>query len=226
MEHMQHNETVIHPKQKFQVERLAFFSDAVFAIAITLLIIEFKVPHIKKESTYAEVWHELSELKVSLVALLLSYFLISVYWIRHHFLYKYIHNYNKQIVVANMFALLPIIFLPFSTAFLAECARNMNTVMLGYQVFFINHFAAGITIFALYWLGTIKHKDMSYDIPVAEKLKFYEQTLFSSIIFIALFITSLLTKSWNSILTVMVICVLLRIFSMSLLKRKLKSAVS
>ena len=63
---------VKHPKQEFQVERLAFFSDAIFAIAITLLIIEFKVPHVTKESTYAEILGELSELKYNFLALLLA----------------------------------------------------------------------------------------------------------------------------------------------------------
>lgn len=52
-----------HPKQDFQVERLAFFSDAIFAIAITLLIIEFKIPHITKETTFDNAWEQLVELK-------------------------------------------------------------------------------------------------------------------------------------------------------------------
>ncbi len=109
-----------HPKQEFQVERLAFFSDAVFAIAITLLIIEFRVPHITKESTFDSVWEQIVELRYNFIALLLSFTLIASYWIRHHFLFKHIHNYNKPVVIANMFVLLPIIFFPFTTAFFAE----------------------------------------------------------------------------------------------------------
>lgn len=73
MAHTQEHDAGKHPKQDFQVERLAFFSDAVFAIAITLLIIEFKVPHISKTSTYDEVLHELLELRVNFISLLLSY---------------------------------------------------------------------------------------------------------------------------------------------------------
>ena len=222
MEH-KHDDKTKHPKQDFQVERLAFFSDAVFAIAITLLIIEFKVPHVTKDSTLESVWNELLQLKNNLFSLLLSYFLIAVYWIRHHFLYKYLHDYNKHIVVANLVSLLPIIFLPFTTAFFAECAENPNTMILGYQVFFVNHFAAGISIFVLYWLGMVKHKHLSYEVPVKDKLKFYEQTLFSSLIFIALFITTLLSKDKNTMFMVIAVCVAIRYALMSLLKKKLGS---
>lgn len=223
MEHMHDNDTAKHPKQDFQVERLAFFSDAVFAIAITLLIIEFKIPHITKDTTYEQVWEQLLELKVSLLALVMSYLLISSYWMRHHFLYKYIHNYNKQIVVVNMLALFPIIFLPFTTAFLAESATNEHAIILGFQVFFLNHFLAGTSIYALYWFGMIRHKHLSYDIPPAEKIKFYEQTLFTSLIFVVLFIATLFTQSLNTVTAVMVVCLLVRFVVIRLMKGRLKA---
>ena len=74
-----------HPKQEFQVERIAFFSDAIFAIAITLLIIEFKVPHVEKETSFENALTDILNLKYSLFSLLLSFYLIASYWIKHHF---------------------------------------------------------------------------------------------------------------------------------------------
>ena len=115
-----------HPKQDFQVERIAFFSDAVFAIALTLLILEFKVPRITNETTPEELWQEIAALRFNLFSLLLSFMLTSAYWMRHHFLFKHIHNYNKQTVIANLMVLLTIIFFPFSTALLAESFDKNN----------------------------------------------------------------------------------------------------
>src|SRR5436190_22052567 len=102
MSHPPSNPPDKHPKQDFQVERIAFFSDAVFAIALTLLIIEFKPPHVGKETTYEELWHELVMMKYQFAALLLSFVLIISYWMRHHTLFKYVHDYNKEIIIANM----------------------------------------------------------------------------------------------------------------------------
>jgi len=210
-----------HPKQEFQVERLAFFSDAVFAIAITLLIIEFKVPHVDAHSTYQGVLAELKDMKADLLALLLTYFLISIYWIRHHFLYKYIHDYNKQVVVANMAALLPIIFLPFSTAFYAECSKSEDTMMLGLQLLFINHFFAGASIYLIYWFAMIRHKHLSLEVPLNEKVKFYEQTLFTAIIFLVLFIVSLIDRRKEVMAATLVIFLLIRAIVLRIWKKRL-----
>ncbi|MBS1563267.1 MAG: DUF1211 domain-containing protein, partial [Bacteroidetes bacterium] len=154
--HPQHDialEDEQHPKQDFQVERIAFFSDAVFAIAITLLIIEFHPPHITKESTYDEVWKEVVHMKWKFFALVLSFILIVVYWMRHHFLFRHIHNYNKHIVVANMAMLLPIIFFPFTTSFLYESlGTDVDAILIPYRFFMINNVAASALTWLLYWL--------------------------------------------------------------------------
>ena len=119
-----------HPKQDFQVERIAFFSDAVFAIALTLLIIEFKPPIITKNTTATELWKNLDELKYKGIALVVSFTLIISFWMRHHTLFKHIHNYNKPIIATNMALLLPIIFFPFTTAFLYESVNSQNGLMI------------------------------------------------------------------------------------------------
>lgn len=220
MSHYEEN-TGKHPKQEFQVERLAFFSDAVFAIAITLLIIEFKVPHITANTTAEQVWEQLYELKTGLFSLLLSYLLIAVYWIRHHFLYKYIHDYNQQVVVANLFALLPVIFLPFSSAFFAEAIQSKSTSMLGLQVFCINHFAINVAIFALYWLCIVKHKHLSYEIPTNEKIKFFEETISGTLIFAFIFLSTIIMENYDRILYIMLLCAVVRLIVRLLLKKKM-----
>ena len=173
-----------HPKQEFQVERLAFFSDAVFAIAITLLIIEFRVPVITKDSTWDSVWEQLVEMKYKLLALCISFMLIANYWIKHHALFKHIHSYNQRIVISNMYILLPVIFFPFSTAFFAESVDNENVMILGLRLFLLNHIAANITLFVFYWLTFVYHKDLSYGMERDETLKFRIETLFPMVSFL------------------------------------------
>ncbi|MCL2596641.1 MAG: TMEM175 family protein [Paludibacter sp.] len=193
-----------HPKQDFQVERLAFFSDAVFAIALTLLVIEFKIPRITGETTYNDVLKQLFDLKYLFVATLLSFFLISSYWRSHHILFKYIHNYDNKLVIINMLMLLPIIFVPFTTAFFAESFNglfvndhiNLNVYFLGFRLFIINHFCAALMSYICYWYAFEKHKELSLSMPAKEKLTFRLNHLFSIffffIIFIALTIGSIL----------------------------------
>ena len=157
---------VKHPKQDFQVERIAFFSDAVFAIAITLLVIEFKIPEITKDSTYAQVWHQVVALKYKFLSLLLSFAFITSYWMRHHILFKHIHNYNRQIIVANMLSLLPMIFFPFTTAFFYESLNNKDVLIIPYRLFLLNNVVAGLTAWFFYWTVTKRFKGMSY--PMAK----------------------------------------------------------
>jgi len=201
-----HHEPEEHPKQGFQVERLAFFSDAVFAIAITLLIIEFRVPHITKESTFDSVWEQIVELRYNFIALLLSFTLIASYWVRHHFLFKHIHNYNKTIVVANMLVLLPIIFFPFTTAFFAESIENENVVILALRFFLLNHILAGLTTYIFYWLALIKHKELSFEITAQEKNKFTSDTLVTTIIFSIVLLVSFTTNNPKALFWSLIVC--------------------
>ncbi len=195
----QNNDFEKHPKQDFQVERLAFFSDAVFAIAITLLTIEFKVPHVTKDTTFESAWEQLLDLRYNLFALVLSFALIATYWIRHHFLFKHIHNYNRQIIFANMCVLLPVIFFPFTTAFFAESIENKNVVVLALRCFILNHILAGLTIYVLYWLALVKHKEMAFQMTTPERNEFSFDILFTIIIFVAVLLTTFITDNFNAV---------------------------
>ena len=177
-----------HPKQDFQVERIAFFSDAVFAIALTLLIIEFKPPHVGKETTNTELWNELVEMKYQLASLLLSFVLIISYWIRHHTLFKYVHNYNKRIIIANMTVLFPIIFFPFTTAFLYESVgEGLKNFVIPFRLFVLNNVLAGVTTFYFYKMITVKYKSISFPFEKEASHEFEVKMVIMSLTFLLVF---------------------------------------
>jgi len=188
-----------HPKQDFQVERIAFFSDAVFAIAITLLVIEFRAPIIGKDTTHAELWHELKEMKLKLLALLFSFLLIITYWVRHHSLFKHIHNYNKKIIMANMLCLLPIIFFPFTTSFLYESIPSDNElIVVPYRLFFFNHILAGVTMCYFYWLVMKRYKTFAYPMEKDDAEEFESKLLVMTISFILVFAISFISFKYSA----------------------------
>jgi len=113
-----------HPEpanKKFQLDRIALFSDAVFAIAITLLVIEIKVPHMH-EHPFSE--HQLTaglgELVPSFIGMFVSFTVIGMYWITHHILFGYVTHYNRKLLWANLLFMLSLILMPFSSAFYSD----------------------------------------------------------------------------------------------------------
>ncbi len=100
--------------------RVEAFSDAVFAIAITLLILEIRVPELAGDVTSRHLFAALAHLWPSLVAFLFSFFVILVMWINHHEFMRWVHSSDYKFLFANGSVLLMITFVPFPTAVVAR----------------------------------------------------------------------------------------------------------
>ena len=100
-------------------ERVVFFSDAVFAIVITLLVLELKVPHLT-EHTESSLRHALFELLPRVLGFVISFLIIGMMWIEHHRIFRYIDNYNAGLLWRNLLLLLCVSFVPFPTALFSE----------------------------------------------------------------------------------------------------------
>jgi uncharacterized membrane protein len=101
-------------------ERILFFSDAVFAISITLLILEIKVPSIQQGFSEMQLGYALIQMTPKIVGFLISFFLIGQTWIEHHRICSYLGTYNSGILWRNLWLLLFVVFLPFATALMSE----------------------------------------------------------------------------------------------------------
>lgn len=125
-------------------ERILFFSDAVFAIVITLLVLEIKVPHIANPTAAAINW-ELAHMIPKFLGFIFSFFVIGLLWFEHHRIFRYIDNYNSGLIWRNLIFLLFISFIPFPTALFSEYTHSYTAFLIYTSVF-------GLAGLAKYWI--------------------------------------------------------------------------
>ncbi len=135
------------PKHKqsrlsFQFERLSFFSDGVFAIAITLLVIEIKVPVIHG-ATNETLLHSLSEMSLKFLGFLISFGIVGHYWSVHHRIFGYVEKHNSTLVWINLAFLCSVVLLPFSSGMMGEYSSDLN-LYVPYAVYVANICLTGL----------------------------------------------------------------------------------
>jgi len=110
--------------------RVETFADGVMAIAITLLVLDLKVP------ASANVGHELVRQWPSYVAFMVSFLTIGIMWVNHHHMFKLIERTTHAFLMLNVLFLMPLCFLPFPTSLVAQnfhdpAARKVPAIVYG-----------------------------------------------------------------------------------------------
>ena len=104
--------------------RLEAFSDGVFGIALTLLVLEFQIPNPEPSTNNHALYQELAALWPSLVAYGISFVVVLIMWINHHELIRLVRKVDYPLLYANGGVLLTVTFVPFPTKVLA---RHLST---------------------------------------------------------------------------------------------------
>ena len=122
------------PEEKIRVStaRLETLGDGVFAIVMTLMVLELKIPDWTGEVTNAKVWAYLVQLSPSLFAFGLSFIVLGIFWFAHRLEYVFIGASNRKFIWLNMLFYLSICVFPFSAAMLGHYhANQLVEIMYG-----------------------------------------------------------------------------------------------
>lgn len=144
--------------------RLEAFSDGVFAIAITLLVLEIKVP--RGES----LGLGLLRLWPSYLAYAISFIVIGAIWINHHTMFVLIVRADPNLLLLNTLHLMFIAFLPFPTAVLAEAFHAHSGQDVAAAFYAGTLMIIGVFVTAMWWYAA-SHRELLIDTISPEQVK-------------------------------------------------------
>lgn len=107
-------------EQEKETGRIEAFSDGIFAVAITLLVLNIQVPPMPKNPTDSDLGKALLNNWAIYLAFVTSFSTIGIMWVNHHRIFNYIKLSNDTLLALNLLLLLLVVFVPFPTALLAE----------------------------------------------------------------------------------------------------------
>lgn len=111
------------------LERLVFFSDAVFAISITLLVIELKFPHLPRDASDRDFLVSLINMLPQFMGFFISFFVVGAFWSGHHRAFACARHWSPKLMMPNLFLLCSVAAMPFFTALVSDhYARLVPTV--------------------------------------------------------------------------------------------------
>ena len=144
--------------------RLEALTDGIFAIAMTLLVLELKVPDLPKTVSASELMHHIGEAGPAFFSFVVSFLYCGLLWILHHLAMHFIRHIQIALVWLNLLFLMTISLLPFSCALLGHYLRNRAAQ----EIYFWNLFVSGFLLF-LMWMFARQRKLVSEDDPRAAK---------------------------------------------------------
>jgi len=179
-------------KTNFQLDRISFFTDGVFAIAITLLVIEFKVPVVEHPTDHL-LWDALKEMSWKLLGFIISFCIVGYYWSVHHRIFGYVEKYTSRLIWLNLLFLFSVVLLPFTSGLLGEYASDTH-LMIPYSVYVMNICLTALMNAVLwFYVSNPKHDLLTHHISKERILLGFYFTLVVPI----LFIISLLVAKFN-----------------------------
>ena len=131
-------------------DRIVNLSDGVFAIAITLLVLDIRVPDIPEGMVASELPATLLSLWPKYLGYVLSFAVISTFWIVHHSIFRPIREYDRGLLYLNFLFLMFVAFVPFPTSLLGEYGDHQLPVAI-----YAGALAIGrLLLTAIHWYST------------------------------------------------------------------------
>jgi uncharacterized membrane protein len=178
------------------LERLIFFSDAVFAIAITLLALDIRLPPDTSALSNSELLERLLALGPQYRSYGISFLVIGSFWITHHSRFRFIRRYDSRLLLLNLLLLMVIAFIPFPTAVLSEHGNRTATIFYALTIV-----VAGLLSSLMWWYAVAGNRLVDEDFAPRQRQQGLLRTLIAPAVFllsigIAFFDDDLAKYSW------------------------------
>ena len=183
------------------LERLVFFSDAVFAIAITLLVIDLRLPPGAGELNSAELARALLVMLPQFFTYILSFLVIGSFWNSHHYKFRFVRRYNRTLITLNMLLLMAVAFIPFPTSVLGESGNAAATILYASAI------VVASLLSALEWWYAVRRNLVLASTPQHDRRRQTMRPLITALVFglsipIALYDANLAKYFWAVLIPV------------------------
>lgn len=187
--------------------RLIGYSDAIFSIAITLLILDIKIPEGSAIGDNNLILL-LFENWPKFLSFLISFLIISVIWFNHHTMFHYIKNVNHTLMFINTILMLNVIIIPFCASLLGEYAAQGNKNSITAAMIYGFWITIGGIPFNLIWSYSLKHNNILYEgYPLNELYKIKKHFIRGPFLYLTCTLLSLVSV-WVSILGFVLLIIL------------------
>lgn len=113
-------------KREFQLERVVLFSDAVFAIIITIMVLEIKLPEGLRHASHEHLIEVFIELLPKIGGYIFAFFITGMFWSKHLKIFSYLKDYTNTLIVYNLLFLFFISLFPFGISVMTETISPRN----------------------------------------------------------------------------------------------------
>ncbi len=142
------------------VHRLAALTDGVFAIVMTLLVLEIGIPEIAPSSLHAELPRRLLELWPKFLSYAISFIILGMFWYLHHISFHHIKRSDNGLIWLNIFFLMFIALIPFSTSLFGDYTKEQLPLV----IYAVNIILVSVMRLIIWIYATGKHRLVDKDI--------------------------------------------------------------
>jgi uncharacterized membrane protein len=140
--------------------RLEALVDGVFAVVMTLLVLDITVPSPTQPHAVAHLLPNLLALKPTVLSYALSFVIAGIYWVGHHNQFAYIRRTDRPLLWINILFLMCVAFIPFSAALLAAYPGQRIAVI----IYGANLIVVGLVLYLHWWYATRNHRLVDADL--------------------------------------------------------------
>jgi uncharacterized membrane protein len=192
-------ETTAAEQDHLGLERLIFFSDAVMAIAITLLALDIRLPAVEGELSNGQLLQSLQAIWPSYLAYAISFLVIGEFWISHHTKFRLIAHYDRNLLLLNLLFLMMIAFIPFPTSVLSEYGNRTATIFYALTIA-----VTGLLLFSTWFYASYHDRLLARSLDTRQRRRVALRMLVVPVIFLLSIGLAFINDDWAKVSWVLI----------------------